>query len=175
MAEQELLFLGLLKDGPKHGYEIKRQLKEVLFPFISLELKSIYYPLKKMEAKGWIKKETGREGRWPEKYIYRITREGERRFKQVLNASFLSLKRPYFNIDLSLYFLPYIKPEIATRRLRARIIYLSRIKRDLAKLKSSLKAKQGHLAVILTHNIDLVEAEINSTFHLIQAITKNNS
>jgi len=172
MVEQELLFLGLLKDGPKHGYEIKRQLKEVLAPFISLEIKSIYYPLKKMEEKGWIKKEIGREGRWPERYIYRITREGERRFQQVLSESFLSIKRPYFNIDLSLFFLPYVKPEIATRRLRARIIYLSRIKRELTKLKSGLKAKQGHLDIILTHNIDMVEAEINSTSHLIQTISQ---
>jgi len=172
MLEQELLFLGLLKDGPKHGYEIKRQLKEGLAPFISLELKSIYYPLRKMEEKGWIKREIGREGRWPEKYTYRITREGEKRFQEVLNESFLSIKRPYFNIDLSLFFLPYIKPEVAARRLRARTIYLGRIKRDLAKLKAGLKTKQGHLAVILTHNIDLVEAEINSTVRLIQAISQ---
>lgn len=172
MIEQELLFLGLLKDGPKHGYEIKRQLKETLAPFISLEIKSIYYPLKKMEERGWVKKEVGREGRWPEKYIYRITQEGEKRFRQILNESFLSMKRPYFNIDLSLFFLPYVKPQIATRRLRARMIYLNRIKRDLTKLKEKLKTRQGHLAIILTHNIDMVEAEINSTSRLIQSISR---
>jgi DNA-binding PadR family transcriptional regulator len=171
MKEQELLFLGLLKDGPKHGYEIKRQLKEVLAPFISLKIKSIYYPLKKMEEKGFIKKETGREGRWPERYVYRITKEGERRFHQVLNESFLSITRPYFNVDLSLFFLPHVEPQIAIRRLRARVIFLSRIKRDLSKMKTGLKPKDKHLAIILTHNIDLVEAEINSISRLIQTIS----
>jgi DNA-binding PadR family transcriptional regulator len=170
MIEQELLFLGLLKDGPKHGYEIKRQLKEVLSPFISLQIKSIYYPLKKMEEKGFIRKETGREGRWPEKYIYRITREGERRFREVLNASFLAVKRPYFNVDLSLFFLPHVQPQVAMRHLRARVIFLKRIQRDLLKLKNNLKARQRHLAIILTHNLDLVEAEINSLSRLIKTL-----
>jgi DNA-binding PadR family transcriptional regulator len=171
MVEQELLFLGLLKDGPKHGYEIKRQLKEVLTPFISLQIKSIYYPLKKMEEKGFIQKETGREGRWPEKYVYRITKEGERRFQEVLNESFLAVQRPYFNVDLSLFFLPYVQPEVAMRRLRARIIFLKRIQRDLLKLKTNLKTKQKHLSIILTHNIDLVEAEIDSISRLIQTLS----
>lgn len=171
MIEQELLFLGLLKDGPKHGYEIKRQLKEVLTPFISLQIKSIYYPLKKMEEKGLIKKETGREGRWPEKYIYRITKEGEKKFQQILNESFLAVKRPYFNVDLSLFFLPYVQPEVAMRRLRARVIFLKRIQRDLMKLnKNGFKAKQRHLGIILTHNLDLVEAEINSISRLIKTL-----
>ena len=170
MIEQELLFLGLLKDGPKHGYEIKRQLKEVLAPFISLQIKSIYYPLKKMEENGFIKKETGREGRWPEKYIYRITKEGEKRFQQVLNKSFLAVKRPYFNVDLSLFFLPYVQPKVAMRRLRARVIFLKRIQRDLLKLKNGLRPKQRHLAVILTHNIDLVGAEISSISRLIKTL-----
>ena len=49
MIEHEMLFLGLLMDGPKHGYEIKRRIEEELFPFIGLKIKSIYYPLKKME------------------------------------------------------------------------------------------------------------------------------
>ena len=170
MIEQELLFLGLLKDGPKHGYEIKRQLKEVLAPFISLQIKSIYYPLKKMEENGFIKKETGREGRRPEKYIYRITKEGEKRFQQVLNKSFLAVKRPYFNVDLSLFFLPYVQPKVAMRRLRARVIFLKRIQRDLLKLKNGLRPKQRHLAVILTHNIDLVGAEISSISRLIKTL-----
>ena len=70
MIENELLFLGLLSDGPKHGYEIKRQIEEDLEPNIGLKIKSIYYPLKKMEEIGLIEKEVGRQGRWPEKYVY---------------------------------------------------------------------------------------------------------
>ena len=44
--EQELLLLGLLKESPKHGYEIKKKIKEMLSLFAGVDLKSIYYPLR---------------------------------------------------------------------------------------------------------------------------------
>ena len=34
MIENEFLFLGLLAEGPKHGYEIKRQIEKELVPAI---------------------------------------------------------------------------------------------------------------------------------------------
>jgi len=170
MDEQELLFLGLLKNGPKHGYEIKRLLHDTLMPFISLDIKSIYYPLKKMEKKGLIAEYVGREGNFPEKHIYSITPKGEKRFDTILNESFLTIKRPYFNIDLSLYFLPYAQPQMAKRRLRARVSFLIKIKKELSQLKKDVKPDKKHLDIILGHNTDLVQAEIKSISHLIKTL-----
>lgn len=170
MIEHELLFLGLLKDGPKHGYEIKRLIEEELFPFVGLKIKSIYYPLKKMEKLGLIKKDVGREGRWPEKYVYSLTPKGEKIFEHLITESFLSIERPYFNIDLSLYFLPYVEKKIAKRQLRGRIIFLRRIRRDLQRLQNTMKTSQKHVNVILDHDLDLVEAEIRSIGRLMETL-----
>ena len=170
MIEHELLFLGLLKDGPKHGYEIKRQIEEELFPFVALKIKSIYYPLKKMEKLGLIKKDVGREGKWPEKYVYSLTSKGDKIFDHLITDSFLSIERPYFNIDLSLYFLQYVEKKIAKRQLRGRILFLRRIKRELTTVRKNVKKGQDHLQVILDHDIDLVEAEINSISKLIKVL-----
>ena len=170
MIEHELLFLGLLKEGPKHGYEIKRQIEEELFPFVGLKIKSIYYPLKKMEKLGLVHKDVGREGRWPEKFVYSITPEGEKIFDHLINESFLSIERPYFNIDLSLYFLPYVDKKLARRRLRARVIFLKRIQKDLENLKENLKVPSQHLRVILNHDVDLVQAEIISITSLMETL-----
>ena len=167
MIEHELLFLGLLKEGPKHGYEIKRKIEEELFPFVGLKIKSIYYPLKKMEQLGLVDKDVGREGRWPEKFVYSITPKGEKIFDHLINESFLSIERPYFNIDLSLYFLPYVDQRIAKRRLRARVIFLNRIKRELEDLKKKIKTTSAHLNIILDHDLALVIAEIKSITTLI--------
>lgn len=167
MIEHELLFLGLLKDGPKHGYEIKRLIEEELFPFVGLKIKSIYYPLKKMEKLGLIKKDVGREGKWPEKFVYSLTAKGDKIFDHLITESFLSIERPYFNIDLSLYFLQYVEKPIARRQLRGRLLFLRRIKRDLEHLKKSLKSPQKHLLIILEHDLDLVNAEINSITRLV--------
>jgi len=161
-----LLFLGLLKDGPKHGYEIKRLIDEEVFPFVGLKIKSIYYPLKKMEKSGLIKKDIGREGKWPEKYVYHLTSKGERIFDHLITDSFISIERPYFNIDLSLYFLQYVDKSIAKRQLRGRVMFLKRIRRELQSLKNSRKKSENHLQIILDHDLDLVEAEINSIARL---------
>ena len=170
MIEHELLFLGLLKEGPKHGYEIKRKIEEELFPFVGLKIKSIYYPLKKMEKLGLVHKDVGREGRWPEKFTYSITPQGEKIFEHLIAESFLTIERPYFNIDLSLYFLPYADKSIAKRKLRARVIFLSRIKRDLEALRQNRKHPFQHLQIILDHDIDLVIAEIKSIMSLIEIL-----
>ena len=52
MIEHELLLLGLLKESPKHGYEIKTRIQEILSLFAGLQLKSIYYPLNILEQIG---------------------------------------------------------------------------------------------------------------------------
>lgn len=170
MIEHELLFLGLLMDGPKHGYEIKRLMEEELLPFVGLKIKSIYYPLKKMEQLNWVNKDVGRVGRWPEKYIYSITPKGEKIFNHLITKSFLSVERPYFKIDLSLYFLPYVDKKIAQRRLRARVNLLKRIQRELEMLQQKIEPSVKHLQIIRQHDLDLVRAEINSIIKLISTL-----
>ncbi len=167
MIENELLFLGLLAEGPKHGYEIKRQIEEDLAPNVGIKVKSIYYPLKKLEESKFIEKETGRQGLWPEKYIYKITPKGKKRFDELMGESFLSIERPFFQIDLSLFFLHLADKTSVKRRLKARHALLKRIARDLNSLieKSLLRSKSTFL--ILQHDLDLVEAEIVSTDKLI--------
>lgn len=170
MIENELLFLGLLKDGPKHGYEIKRLIEEDLSRFVGLKIKSIYYPLRKMEKLGLIKKDTDREGNWPEKFVYSLTKKGENIFEHMINESFLSIERPYFDIDLSLYFLQYVDKKIAKRQLRGRILFLRRIKRDLHNIKKTTEPDKKHLGIILDHDLDLVEAEIKSITKLMDTL-----
>lgn len=161
--EQELLILGLLKQGPKHPYQIKRLIQDVVFMFTPFENVSIYYPLRKMEKEGLVVKKSTRSGQRPQRYVYSITKEGEGEFSRLLDRSFLTIKRPYFNIDLSLYFMPYVKQSVAHRRLRGRLALLKKIKRNLdnlLKTKTLNDKKSYHLAFILEHNLELVKAEV---------------
>jgi len=166
MIENEFLFLGLLAEGPKHGYEIKRQIEKELVPAIGLQIKSIYYPLQKMEEAGLIEKETGQQGRFPQRYIYRITPKGKKYFEELISKSFVSVERPYFEMDLSLYFLPLVDQSLAKKGLRTRLVILKKIRKDLLVLKKS-HSHAKPIALILSHDVDLVEAEIASTERLI--------
>lgn len=170
MIEHELLFLGLLMEKPKHGYDIKRQIQDELFPFIGLEIKSIYYPLKKLEKSGLIKNDVGKEGNWPEKNVYSITAKGKKKFDELITRSFLSIERPYFQINLSLYFLNYVDREEAKRRLKARVVLLKKVRQHIMESLEKVKGRPGHLTSIVQHDLDLFEAEILSVTRLIATI-----
>lgn len=161
MNEQELILLGLLKQSPKHGYEIKKEIKGILSLFAGVEMKSIYYPLTLLEKKGMIKKSTSRSGKRPMRFVYSLTPEGEERLKKVITESLLSFKRPKFSLDLSLYFLNFIKPAIARRRLRARLSILKKLSQDLSQMVSYQKERGARpsLLRILAHNLQMVDAE----------------
>ncbi|MFA5096138.1 MAG: PadR family transcriptional regulator [Candidatus Omnitrophota bacterium] len=171
MIEQELLLLGLLREGPKHGYEIKTRIKQILSLFAGVELKSIYYPLRILEKRGLVAKRKLKPGRRPERIVYALTPKGRERFDELLNKSLLSPKRPQFSLDLSLYFLHYLKPAIANRRLRARLHMLNKISRGLGQMvKNSTKPKAVPLNRILEHNFKLLEAESSFISQLIQSL-----
>ncbi|RKY33070.1 MAG: hypothetical protein DRP74_00765 [Candidatus Omnitrophota bacterium] len=171
MIEQEFVLLGLLKESPKHGYEIKRKIKEILSLFAGIEIKSIYYPLKILEKKGLIDKHTSKVGRRPQRNVYKLTSKGQARFKELLTKSFMDFKRPQFSLDLSLYFLKYIKQSEGKRRLRGRIFILNRIANGLKKLLNNNRVKLSKPSrLILEHNLELLQAETRFLDYFIKAV-----
>jgi len=160
MIEQELLLLGLLRQAPKHGYEIKTKVREILSLFAGIQLKSIYYPLNILEKKGLLAKQADKLGRRPERFVYCLTSKGKERFQELLSKNLLNFKRPQFTLDLSLYFLSYLPANLARRRLAARLSILNKISLGIEKLLNSkdLKGSLPH-SRILEHNLCLLRAE----------------
>lgn len=171
MIEQELLLLGLLRESPKHGYDIKTKIRQIFSLFAGVEVKSIYYPLRILEKKGLVLKRAAKPGRRPERIVYALTPKGEVRFNELLNKSLIKLKRPHFSLDLSLYFLHYIRPSIAKRRLRARLHILNQLSRSLEKMIES-KSKKKNLPIdrILEHNFKMLQAESLFLANLIKTL-----
>jgi len=171
MIEHELLLLGLLKESPKHGYDIKRKIKEILSLFAGVDLKSIYYPLRILEKQCLVAKRVNKQGRRPERFVYALTAKGEARFEELLSKSFLDFKRPQFSLDLSLYFLGYLKPIVVKRRLRARQIILNKISKGLKQMTKS-QGQKSHSALgrILEHNLQMVETESKFLLDLIKTL-----
>ncbi|MDD5115641.1 MAG: PadR family transcriptional regulator [Candidatus Omnitrophica bacterium] len=171
MIEQEFLLLGLLRQSPKHGYEIKVKIRQILSLFAGVDLKSIYYPLRILERKGLLDKHTGKEGKRPERFVYCLTKKGKERFDELLNKSLLDFKRPQFSLDLSLYFLDYLKPSLSRRRLAARLMILKKISSSIEEaLQSSKIRKSVSLSRILKHNLCLLRAESDFLSSLIKEI-----
>ena len=167
---QDLVLLGLLKEGPKHGYEIRKTIERVISNFADLDTTSIYYPLRRLEKQGLLARKVGRKGKRPEKFVYKITLKGEKAFEKLLNDNFLTFQRPIFNIDLSLYFLPLVKSGIAKSRLRSRLRGMRKILHWLKERKPELKNQKNshHLLNIIDHQIELTKADIRFTENLIK-------
>ena len=160
MISQELILLGLLRQSPKHGYEIKVKVREILSLFAGVQLKSIYYPLKILEKKGLLTKQANKLGRRPERFVYCLTLKGKERFQLLLSKNLLNFKRPQFTLDLSLYFLSYLPANLARRRLAARLSILKKISLGIQKLLNSKDLKDSLPNFrILEHNLCLLRAE----------------
>jgi DNA-binding PadR family transcriptional regulator len=170
MNQQELILLGLLKESPKHGYQIKLKIKEILSLFAGVDLKSIYYPLRLLERKGFVTKRIGKAGKRPERFVYSLTPKGKNHFDELLNKSFLNFHRPHFSLDLSLYFLHYIKSSVAKRRLRARMLVLKNLAQDLKHMVNTRQNQTSSLTYILEHNLQMVETEQGFLANLIKTL-----
>src|SRR3954469_25199520 len=94
----EFALLGLLQQSPMHGYELRKELAQVLGGLRSISFGSLYPALKRLQAAGWITTRqpgpgtplpadapplTGRRG----KVVYTITAEGKERFHELASQS----------------------------------------------------------------------------------------
>jgi DNA-binding PadR family transcriptional regulator len=171
MIDQELILLGLLRQGPKHGYEIKLKVREILSLFAGVQLKSIYYPLRILEKKGLLTKRVVKKGKRPPRLVYCLTPGGKERFEMLLNKNLLDFKRPQFTLDLSLYFLGFMQPALARRRLKKRLEILDKISCGIKKMFDSRELKNSlPLLRIMEHNLCLLRAEATFLSSLLKKI-----
>jgi DNA-binding PadR family transcriptional regulator len=171
MIEHELILLGLLKEGPKHGYDIKVKINEILSLFTGVSVKSIYYPLTILEKKGLVVKHVTKPSRRPPRTVYALTARGEHYFDELLNKSFLDFRRPEFSLDLSLYFLRFMKRDVSQRRLRARMQILKKIIAMLqVMIKKHRRQRSSAVGLILEHNLRMVGAELSFLASLIKTV-----
>lgn len=171
MIEQELILLGLLRQSPKHGYEIKLKVREILSLFAGTRLKSIYYPLKILEKKCLLAKQVVKESKRPKRFVYCLTDKGRQRFEMLLNKNLLDFKRPQFTLDLSLYFLNFMEPVLARRRLKKRLEILGKISRGIEDMLNSKELKGSlPLSRIMEHNLCLLRAESSFLSGLLKKI-----
>src|SRR3954449_12880105 len=94
----EFAILGLLQQSPMHGYELRKQLAQLLGGLRSISYGSLYPALRRMQASGWVTTDepgkrdllpadapalTGRRG----KVVYTITAEGKERFHELVSQT----------------------------------------------------------------------------------------
>ncbi|MBU1523913.1 MAG: PadR family transcriptional regulator [Candidatus Omnitrophota bacterium] len=167
---QKLIILGFLKKNPASGYDIKKFTNKELGVFSEIGSQSVYYSLKKIEKEGLIKKKEQKTGKYLKKFIYSITVKGEKVFLDLCKKALSSRRRPFIELDIALYFLPFLDKKEITPSLRLRLRFLESVKRWLISKGEELKKAPKNLTLLLEHHFKLVTAEKNFLQDMITAV-----
>ncbi len=107
-----LLMLGLLRNGPLHGYEIKRIIETEMGDWANVAAGSIYFALDKLSSDALIEEqEVSQEGGRPARTIYRITSAGRAEFERLLRETWAQIDRLSFPLDIGVAFLDCLPRE----------------------------------------------------------------
>jgi DNA-binding PadR family transcriptional regulator len=165
--------LGLLKEAPMSGYELRKQLGLKLGAFWRVSFGSLYPCLKRLAAEGALGVEespfTSRK-----KHVYHLTARGEHLFQELLeSADVHDLEQDRFPLRLA--FFRYLRPETRLDQLeRRRGFVLER----LADLRASLRAARDRMDAytleLVDHGLDEREREIAWLDRLIAAERDSN-
>lgn len=172
--EKELILLGLLKEGSRHGYELKRIVDEKISTFAPISAGSIYYTLKGLEKDGLVSMTRKKMGKYPEKEVYRITKKGEEKFRELLKKTCFNIKRLYRSMDIVLYFMNYLKPEEVIEGSRNRIGQIERMREEIKGIYAKVKREKYpyYIQAIAERNIRFMDEEIEWMENFIKKIRR---
>lgn len=80
----EILILGELMSGPKHGYEIKRNIQKALGEEFEINNNLLYPALRRFVKMGAISKEVIKSEGKPNRHVYCLTETGEEVFLEMI-------------------------------------------------------------------------------------------
>ena len=133
-----------------HPYDMQRRIREWRKDdFLDLRRGSLYHAIDQLRRQGWIDPvETSREGRRPERTVYRLTEAGERQMHLQLEEMLAKPLREPTQFFAALSFLPVLSPETVQIQLRQRVGLLAEELGNLDMVLATMAPKIGRLVLI---------------------------
>jgi DNA-binding PadR family transcriptional regulator len=128
--------LGFLSEEPRSGYDLKRAIDDRLEDLLEITQGTIYYTLKRLEQKGWVRGTVSRRGRRPERRTYRLTPAGQKAFVGLLEEAAFRKERFVSAFDVALYFAPRLPMATVLRAVDQRL-------GDLQRTRGAIRALEG--------------------------------
>ncbi|MGG2461864.1 PadR family transcriptional regulator [Streptomyces sp. RGM 3693] len=174
----EFAVLGLLRESPMHGYELRKRLNTSLGVFRAFSYGTLYPCLKALVASGWLVEETGGA---PEgvpataltgrraKIVYRLTPAGKEHFEELLSHSGPDAwEDEHFGVRFA--FFGQTSRDVRVRVLEGR---RSRLEERLEKMRTSLARTRERLddytLELQRHGMESVEREVRWLNELIES------
>jgi len=153
----DLAVLGLLKEKPMYGYELKKALVERIGRTWSYG--SLYPTLKRLARDGAVEMDFPKGEIKKKRNVYRITDAGEAMFQEMLEQSGPGTAEDREAFMLRLAFFRYTRPETRRRLLERRRGHLQD---QLVKIKDSLKRLRERMD---DYSVELMQYNANETEH----------
>lgn len=158
----ELAILGALKERPMHGYELKKRLSYLLGHLWKISYGSLYPALKRLEAKKAVERAYTIKEKTRNRYVYRITPEGEEVFQGLLVDTRKSSEitdSDKFSIRLA--FFQYMDPELRLWLLEKRRNYLEERLKEMGGMgKARYKDSDSYRQGLYRHRQELLQSDI---------------
>ncbi|MFT2018680.1 PadR family transcriptional regulator [Streptomyces sp. 796.1] len=183
----EFAVLGLLRESPMHGYELRKRLNTSLGVFRAFSYGSLYPCLKTLVGNGWLIEEPGGApedasapagrvvpstaalGGRRAKIVYRLTAEGKERFEELLSHTGPDAwEDEHFGVRFA--FFGQTSRDVRMRVLEGR---RSRLEERLEKMRASLARTRERLddytLELQRHGMESVEREVRWLNELIES------
>ena len=166
-----LIILGLLRERPLYGYEIKQIVEEHMGDWTNIAFGSIYFALKKLAEDGFVvQAAVEQEGNRPSRTIYQITEAGRAEFLRLLREVWGEVERHYYAIDIGLAFMEALPLEEVKDYLRGRIAQLQSIVQHVGEHQAEQMAQPqvpATAAAVFDHALAHFQAELAWTRDLL--------
>ncbi|MDI5961919.1 helix-turn-helix transcriptional regulator [Streptomyces sp. SL13] len=172
----EFAVLGLLRESPMHGYELRKRLNTSLGVFRAFSYGTLYPCLKTLVAQGWLTEESASQeplsaaplGGRRAKIVYRLTPAGKEHFEDLLAQSGPDAwEDEQFGVRFA--FFGHTEREVRMRVLEGR---RSRLEERLERMRASLARTRERLddytLELQRHGMESVEREVRWLNELIE-------
>lgn len=179
----ELAILGLVAEGPRHGYQIEQDIEQRgMRNWTEIGFSSIYYILNKLEKAGWLvsalselalsveppealdTQPAPRAG-GPARRVYQVTGEGRAALREAVRRRLAEPRPRSGDFELALANLPVLAPEEARAALEIqRSALRTRLERLIDKWAADQAAAPGdlppHVNALFDHSLAMIRAEL---------------
>lgn len=158
----EIVILAMLHQGPRHGYEIKKDIERALGGMVPLNNKTLYLTLKRFEEMGAVTRQVIPQEGKPNRHLYQLTERGI----ELLQASLRDFPAGHAGNDAEFFtrvaFFEFLGPPEREAILNKRLVYLEGCLDYLSRLQQL--ANEGECAP--GTSISMSNAQRVLSFHL---------
>jgi len=169
-----LVILGLLRERPLYGYELKHIIEEHMGDWTNIAFGSIYYALGKLAEEGFVEQVgVEQDGARPSRTVYEITAAGRAEFLRLLREVWTSFERQYFAIDVGLAFMNALPVEEVKSYLHQRVTMVEEVLQHIQEHQEEQMANPdipAQARAVFEHSRLYMEAELAWTRSVLQQV-----